>query len=78
MGDRGVFGDEDVVTGAAGRADYVKVRDVGVAREDHFACVVDNAVVGVGSDVVEELGDVIIGEFGGRGLYGANLAESSK
>ena len=78
MGDRGVFGDEDVVTGAAERADYVKVRDVGVAREDHVSCVVDNAVVGVSSDVVEELGDVVIGEFGGRGLFGANFANSSK
>ena len=39
---------------------------------------VDNAVVRVGSDVVEELGDIVIGDFGGRGLSGANLTESSK
>ena len=72
------FGYEDVVTGAAVRADDVKVRSVGVARGYHVAFVVDNAVVGVGSDIVEELGDVVIGEFGGRGLSGANLTESSK
>ena len=39
---------------------------------------VDNAIVRVGSDVVEELGDVVIGDFGWRGLSGANLTESSK
>ena len=39
---------------------------------------VNGAIVGVGSNVVEELGDVVIGEFGGRGLSGANLTESSK
>ena len=78
MGDRGVFIEEDVVTGAAAWADQVKVRVIGEAREDNVACVVDNAVVGVGSDVVEELGDVVIGDFGWRGLSGANLTESSK
>ena len=49
-----------------------------MAREDNFSFMVNNAVVGVGSDVVEELGDVVIGEFGDRGLSGANLTESSK
>ena len=49
-----------------------------MAREYHVVCVVDNAVVRVGSDIVEELGDVVIGEFGDRGLSGANLTESSK
>ena len=58
--------------------DYAKVRGVGVSREDHVACMVNNAVLGVGSNVVEELGDVVIGEFGGRGLSGANLTEISK
>ena len=60
------------------RADDVKVRSVGVAREYHVAFVVDNAVVGVGSDIVEELGDVVIGEFGGRGVSGSIFAESPK
>ena len=78
MGERGVFGDEDVVTGAAERADDVKGRGVGVAREDHVAYMVNDAVVGVGSDIVEELGDVVIGEFGDRGLSGSNFTESSK
>ena len=58
--------------------DDVKVRGIGVARDDRVACVVDNAVVRVGSDVVEELGDVVIGDFGWRGLSGANLIESRK
>ena len=49
-----------------------------MAIEDHVVFVVDNAIVGVGSDVVEELGDFIIGEFGGRGLFGANFTEISK
>ena len=56
----------------------MKVRSFGVAREDHVACMVNNAIVWVGSDLVEELGDVVIGEFGGRGLFGANFTESSK
>ena len=58
--------------------DDVKVRGVGVAREDHVTCMVNNAIVGVGSDVVEELGGAVIGGFGGRGLFGANFTESSK
>ena len=49
-----------------------------MAREYHVVCVVDNAVVRVGSNVVEELGDVVIGEFGGRGLSRANLTWSRK
>ena len=78
MGDRGVFGDEGVVTRGDARADGVKVRGVGVAREYNVGFVVDNAVAGVGSDVAEELGDVVIGEFGGRGVSGANLTERRK
>ena len=49
-----------------------------MAREDNVSCMVNNAIVWVGSDVVDELGDVVIGEFGGRGFYGANFANSSK
>ena len=49
-----------------------------MAIEDHAACMVNNAIFRVGSDVVEELGDVVIGEFGGRVLFGANFIESSK
>ena len=78
MGYRGVFIEEDVVTGAAVLADDVKVRGVGVAREDHVAYMVNDAFVGVGSDVVEKLGDVVIGEFGDRGLSGSNFTERSK
>ena len=37
MGDRGVFIEEYVVTGAAERADDVKVSCIGVAREYHVA-----------------------------------------
>ena len=39
---------------------------------------VNNDIVWVGSDIVEEFSDVVIGEFGGRGLFGANFTESSK
>ena len=49
-----------------------------MAREDHVDCMVKNASVWVGRNVVEELGDVVIGEFGDRGLFGANFNESSK
>ena len=49
-----------------------------MSREDHIAFVVDNAVVRVGSDIVEELDDVVIGEFGGRGFSGANLTDIRK
>ena len=49
-----------------------------MARDDHVACVVDNSVVRVGIDVVEDLGDVVIDDFGGRGLSGANFTEGSE
>ena len=78
MGDRDVFGDEDVVTGTAEQAGDVKVRGVEVSREYHVAYMVNDAFVGVGSDVVEKLGDVVIGEFGDRGLSGSNFTERSK
>ena len=78
MVDRGVFIEEDIVTGTAARSDDVKVRGVGVSKEDHVSYMVDNAVVGLGSGVVEDLGDVVIGKFGYRGLSGANFVESSK
>ena len=78
MGGRSSFIQEDVVSVAVAQADHVNVRGFGVSREDHIAFVVDNAVVRVGSNVVEELDDVVIGEFGGRGLSGANLTEISK
>ena len=39
---------------------------------------VDYVISGVGSDIVEELVDVVIGEFGGRGLSGSNFTERRK
>ena len=49
-----------------------------MAREYNVGFVVDTAVVGVGRNVAEELDDVVIGEFGGRGVSGANLTERRK
>ena len=41
-----------------------------MGAEDRVAGAVEDAVVGVGSEVVEELAKVGIGEFGGSGLGG--------
>ena len=46
--------------------------------EDHVAGAVEDAVVGVGSEVVEELAKVCIGEFGGCSLGGAKFSEGDK
>ena len=49
----------------AARAAGGKVIGVGVSDKYHFACVVYDAVVRGGGDVVEELVDFVVGEFGG-------------
>ena len=46
--------------------------------EYHVAGAVEDSVVSVGSEVVEELDKVGIGEFGGCVLGGAKLAEGGK
>ena len=46
--------------------------------EDHVAGAVEDAVFGVGSEVVEELDKFSIGEFGVCGLGGAKFAEGDK
>ena len=56
----------------------VKIRNVGVGREDHGAGSVEDAVVGVGGEVVEELTEVGLGELGGCGLCGSKVAEGDE
>ena len=46
--------------------------------EDHGAGAVEDAVVGLGVEVVEELTEVGLGEFGGCGLGGAKFTEGDE
>ena len=48
----------------------VEICGVGVSGKDHGAGPVEDAVVGVGGEIVEELDEVGLGELGGRGLCG--------
>ena len=56
--------------GTAVRTGVVEIRHVGVSLEDHGAGSVEDAVVGVGGEIVEELAEVGLGELGGRCLCG--------
>ena len=64
--------------GATASMGDVKIRGVVVGGEDHGAGLVEDAVVGVGGEVVEELTDVGLGELGGCGLCGSKVAEGDK
>ena len=46
--------------------------------EYHGAGAVEDAVVGVGGEVVKELTEVGLGELGGCGLCGSKVAEGDK
>ena len=48
----------------------IEICVVGVSCEDHGAGSVEDAVVGVGGEIVKELTEVGIGELGGSGLCG--------
>ena len=65
-------------SGATSSTGDVKIRGVGVGREDHGAGSVEDAVVRVGGEVVEELTEVGLGEIGGYGLCGSMVAEGNK
>ena len=49
-----------------------------MGSEDHGAGAVEDAVVGVGRDVVQELVEVSLREFGGCCLGGSKLAEGDE
>ena len=49
-----------------------------MGSEDYGAGAVEDAVVRVGREVVEELAEVSLGEFGGCYLGGAKFAESDE
>ena len=52
-------------TGAAAGFAGTEVAGIGVGREDHVAGSVGNAIIGIGSTVVKELVDFVVGaEFG--------------
>ena len=53
---------------ATARLGGVEICGVGLSREDHGAGPVEDAVIGVGGDIVEELAEVGLGDLGGRGL----------
>ena len=63
--------------GATASMGDVKIRGVGVGGEYHGAGSVEDAVVGVGGEVVEELIEVGLGELGGCGLCGSKVAEGN-
>ena len=63
---------------AATRPGLVEGASVGVAGEEHVAGVVCDTIVGVGGDVIKELGDGSVGVLGGGGLLGADSAERHK
>ena len=48
----------------------IEICGVGVSGEDHGAGYVEDAVIGVGGEVVEELTEVGLGGIGGRVLCG--------
>ena len=53
---------------ATARLGDIEICGIGVSGEDHGAGSVEDAVIGVGGEVVEELTEVGLGELGGRGL----------
>ena len=63
-GYRGVLGEHDVSAGATASTGDVEICGVGVGREDHGSGSIEDAVVGVGGEVVEELTEVGLGELG--------------
>ena len=67
-----VFREEYVSTHAAASFADVKVGSVSVGGSNHLAGSIDNAIVGIGGYIVEELVDGERGGFGGGGLFGAD------
>ena len=55
---------------ATARLGDVEICGVGVSGEDHGTGPVEDAVIGVGGEIIEELAGVGLGELGGRGLCG--------
>ena len=74
----GVLGEHDLSAGATASTGDVKIRGVGVGGEDHGAGLVEDAVVGVGGEVVEELTEVSLGELGGCGLCGSKVTKGKE
>ena len=56
----------------------VEVAVIGVAYKDHIARTVGDAVVWVCGNILDELVDSVSGGLGGRGLLGANGADTNK
>ena len=65
-------------SGATASTGDIKIRGVGVGGEDHGAVSVEDAVVGVGGEVVEELTEVGLGDLGGYSLGGSKVAEGDE
>ena len=64
--------------GATASTGNVKIRGIGVGGEDHGAGSVEDAVVGVGGQVVDELTEVGLGDLGGCVLCRSKFAEGEK
>ena len=77
-GGRYIFGEHDVGASAAARFADVEVRGVCVAAKDHAAGTVRDAIVGICSEVIEELEHVSVGILCGRGLLLVELAQGDE
>ena len=73
-----VLGKGGVGTSEAAPLGLIKVPDIGIGEEQHAAGTVCDVVVGVGSDVVQELVDDNASGLSDRNLLGANGAEGDK
>ena len=67
---------KDVSTSIDAGTSLVELSGIGVACKDHIACTVGDSVVSVCGNIVGELMDIISGGLSGRGLLGADGAES--
>ena len=77
-GYRGILGEHDVSAGATASTGDVKIRGVGLGGEDHGAGLVEDAVVGIGGEVVKDLTGDGLGELCGCGLCVSKVAEGDK
>jgi hypothetical protein len=57
---------------------FIEKTSIGVSAQDHVASSIDDAVVWVGSNIVQEVVDRLLSSNSGFGLLGRNGTESHK